>query len=164
MLLVCFLFFVNVFFCLKPTAQMANIEASQVYLTRSCWKRVCLFLIEVCLCDCVLLLRAPVSLAVVKTRELPIFKNLEPQVQTEAIDPLHQGIDWYQGHKLNMHRFVLNLMFYFSFFFFFLFFFEYCTDDCCWKVGFYVSTFYFFLNRKKTNTTKYYCINICSRW
>lgn len=59
------------------------------------------------------------SLAVVKTRELPIFKNLEPQVQTEAIDPLHQGIDWYQGHKLNMHRFVLNLMFYFSFFFFF---------------------------------------------
>lgn len=27
---------------------------------------------------------------------------------------------------------------------------KYCTDDCCWKVDFYVSTFIFFLNRKKT--------------
>lgn len=57
---------------------------------------------------------------------------------------------------------VLNLIYFFYFLFCFVWILHWWLLLKSWLLC--VNIFNFFLNRKKTNTTKYYCINICSRW
>lgn len=97
------------FFVLMSTAQMANscLEASQQqwFTSREAVESVCVFLTEVCVCVIVCFSWGPPVWLCYNSHQdwqLPIINLEQPQV-TEAIDLLHQGIDWYQATKWNMH-------------------------------------------------------------
>lgn len=156
MLLVCF--FLYMFFFKAYCSQQLHSSTGSLHERLS---SVLLFETEVCACVIVWFSWGPVSLrflTVIQTENFP-FSNLEnnPQV-TEAIDPPRQGLVWYIRQQMKYASLVLNLIS-----------FSYVWILHWWlllkkKLAFMCQHFSFFLNRKKSNTTKYYCINICSRW